>query len=141
MNDTPRPAPPNFVPTLTEVVQSEAAPTPTPFSVNPPMPMPAVFANLLDGWPTGLNTAPQPVNEFSHVETADLAPAMLERILLRVELSLANRLQATIDSVVDSHMRSFKVALKEQISETVLDAVNQAVRQENPPPASDSFPR
>ena len=145
MNDTPRSAPPNFVPTLTEVVRPDTTQTQTPFSaplsVNPPMALPAEFANLLDGWPAGLNTAQQPVNESSSVEMSDPAPAMLERILLRVELSLANRLQVTVDSVVDSHMRSFKAALRAQISETVLDAVNQAVRQENPTSESDSFPR
>jgi hypothetical protein len=102
------------------------------------MALPAEFANLLDGWPAGLNT-PQPTTEEPaslHVE--GLAPAMVERILLRVELSLANRLQETVDTLVEAQMRSLKVALRAQISAAVLEAVTQAVRQETeaPPPGS-----
>ncbi len=145
MNDTPRHAPPNFVPTLTEVVRPDTPQAPTPFSTPlgaiPPMALPAEFANLLQGWPEGPNTSPQPAMDSRGVDMTELAPAMLERILLRVELSLASRLQATVDSAIESQMRSFKVALKAHISETVLDAVKQAVMQETQAPSSDSFRR
>lgn len=126
MNETPRPAPPNFVPTLTEVVRPEPV-------VNPvlmPLAMPAEFANLLQGWPDGLNASASPFQAPPLIAADDLAPALLERILQRVELSLASRLQATVDSVVEAQMQSFKVALRAQISATVLDAVKQAVEQE-----------
>jgi hypothetical protein len=124
MNETPRPAPPNFVPTLTEVVMAEPVARPMPIA------MPAEFANLLQGWPDGPNTSPSTVVETSRVATADLAHDIHQRILRRVELSLASRLQATVDSVVEAQMQSFKVALQAQISATVLDAVKQAVLQE-----------
>jgi hypothetical protein len=91
------------------------------------MDLPAEFANLLDGWPEGLNTSK--------------APAMLERILLRIELALASRLQETVDSVVEAQMRSFKVALRAQISAVVMDVVEQAVRQETAASHPDSSMR
>jgi hypothetical protein len=98
------------------------------------MALPAEFANLLQGWPEGPNTSLQPAMDSLGVDMTELAPAMLERILLRVELSLASRLQVTVDSVIESQMRSFKAAMKAQISETVLDAVKQAVMQETQAP-------
>jgi hypothetical protein len=143
MNDTPRPVPPNFVPTLTEVVQPGAAHSQpsfsTPFSANPPMALPAEFANLLQGWPEGPNTSPSAAQATVALDASGLTPAMLERILLRVELSLASRMQATVESVVESHMRSCKAALTAQISEAVLDAVKLAVIQETAAPHVDSF--
>jgi len=116
MNETPRPVPPHFVPTLTEVVQ------PDPVAI--PMTLPAEFVSLLEGWPEARNTAQ--------------SPAMLERILLRVELSLASRLQETVDSVVEAQMRSFKSALRAQLSALVMDAVKQAVMQETAAPQPDA---
>ena len=117
MNEIPRLSPPHFVPTLTEVVRPDPAPT--------PLALPAEFANLLDGWPVSL-------------QVEGLAPAMLERILLRVELSLASRLHETVDAVVEDQMRSLKIALRAQVSAVVLDAVTQAVRQETELPRPDS---
>ena len=122
MNETPRHAPPNFVPTLTEVVR--------PDPVASPMALPAEFANLLQGWPDGSNTSPSPTQPTPREAINELPPAMLERILLRVELSLASRLQETVDSVVEAQMRSFKAALRAQISVVVMEAVTQAVTQE-----------
>ena len=127
MSETPRPAPPNFVPTLTEVVRPDPVDTPSPV----PLALPAEFANLLQGWPVGPNTAMSPVDEASFSASKDLLPpAMLERILLRVELSLSSRLKETVDSVVEAQMQSFKVALRTEISTTVRDVVKQAVMQE-----------
>ena len=130
MNETPRSAPPSFVPTLTEVVRLDSVPA--------PMAMPAEFANLLDGWPTGLNTPQLHAEEPTSLHVAASAPAMVERILLRVELALANRLQETVDTLVEAHMRTLKLALRDQISAAVLEAVTQAVRQETEPPRPDS---
>lgn len=128
MNDTPRSAPPDFVPTLTEVVRPDPAPASTSIA------LPAEFANLLDGWPAGLNTAQPIAQETASLSIEGLAPAMVERILLRVELALASHLQETIDTVVEAQMRALKVALRAQISAAVLEAVTQAVRQETEPP-------
>ena len=134
MNETPRPAPPNFVPTLTEVVR------PDPVAAPMPSAMPAEFANLLQGWPDGLNTSPSPSQAPPAVASDDLAPADLpERVLRRVELSLASRLQETVDSVVEAQMQSFKVALRAQISATVLDVVKQALMHETASPQPE-FP-
>jgi len=108
MNEPTRPTPPPFVPTLTEVVRPDPVAT--------PMALPAEFVSLLEGWP--------------EARTTSQSPAMLERILLRVELSLASRLQETVDSVVEAQMRSFKAALRAQISVVVMEAVTQAVTQE-----------
>ncbi len=145
MNESSRPTPPNFVPTLTEVVRPETVQTQTPISPpplgNPPLALPAEFANLLEGWPVGLNTSPQLATESPAVDVTELSPAVLERILSRVELTLASRLQVTIDNLVESHVRSFKAVLKAQISEAVLDAVNHAVRQETSAPQQDPFRR
>lgn len=122
MNETPRSAPPNFVPTLTEVVR--------PDPVASPLVLPAEFVNLLEGWPTGLNTPQAPAQETDNLEHSGLAPAMTERILLRVELALANRLQETIDALVEAQMVSLKQALRAKISAEVQVAIAQAVRQE-----------
>ena len=122
MNETPRPAPPHFVPTLTEVVRPEPVAT--------PMEMPAEFANLLDGWPSSPNASVSSPQESDRVGIECLAPAIVERILLRVELSLASRLQESVDSLVDAQIRELKLALRAQLSEVVLEAVSQAVRQE-----------
>ena len=127
MSERPRHAPPNFVPTLTEVVRPDPDDTPSPV----PLALPAEFANLLEGWPVGPNTATSPVDGTSFSASKDvLPPAMLERILLRIELSLSSRLKETVDSVVEAHMQSFKGALRAEISATVRDAVKQAVMQE-----------
>lgn len=135
MNETPRPAPPHFVPTLTEVVRPEPVAT--------PLEMPAEFANLLDGWPSSPNASVSSSQESVRVGIESLAPAIVERILLRVELSLASRLQETVDSLVDAQIRELKLALRAQLSEVVLEAVSQAVRQEaetaTPRPDSPSF--
>ena len=133
MNETPRSAPPNFVPTLTEVVRPDPIAT--------PLALPAEFANLLEGWPAGSNALPSPVQDMLRDATHDLSPDMLERILLRVELSLASRLQVSIDRVVEAQMQSFKAALRTQISATVLDAVKQAVMQETAALNPDSSQR
>lgn len=122
MNETPRPAPPHFVPTLTEVVRPEPVAT--------PLEMPAEFANLLDDWPSSPNASESSPQKSVRVGIESLAPAIVERILLRVELSLASRLQETVDSLVDAQMRELKLALRTQLSEVVLEAVSQAVRQE-----------
>jgi hypothetical protein len=130
MNDTPRSFPPHFVPTLTEVVR--------PVHVATPMALPAEFVSLLDGWPAGAKT-PQPASpDVARLHVEGLAPAMVERILLRVELSLASRLQETIDSVVDAQMDSLKVALRTQINAAVLEAVTQAAQQETELPQPSS---
>jgi hypothetical protein len=130
MNETPRTAPPHFVPTLTEVVLPDPVPAQTA--------LPAEFASLLDGWPVGPNTSQPtaPVLAASRVE--GLAPGMVERILLRVELSLASRLHETVDAVLEDHMRALKAALRTQLSAVVLEAVNQAVRQETETSRPDS---
>lgn len=122
MNHPPRNAPPHFVPTLTEVVRPEPEAT--------PLAMPAEFANLLDGWPSGLNASASSVQEVAGLQLEGLAPALVERILLRVELSLASRMQETVDGLVDAQLHLLKVALRAQLSAVVLDAVTQAVRQE-----------
>lgn len=122
MSETPKPAPPHFVPTLTEVVRPEPVAT--------PLELPAEFANLLDGWPSSTNASVPSQQESASVGIESLAPAIVERILLRVELSLASRLQETVDSLVETQMHSLRLALRAQLSEVVLEAVSQAVRQE-----------
>ena len=136
MNETPRPAPPHFVPTLTEVVRPDPVAPPAASAA-----LPAEFAGLLDGWPVGPNTSQPTAQKMANVQVEGLAPAMVERILLRVELSLASRLHETVDAVVEDHMRTLKAALRAQISAVVLDAVNQAVRQETDTPQPDSTQR
>jgi len=133
MNETPRPAPPHFVPTLTEVVRPDPV-APQAASTA----LPAEFAGLLDGWPVGPNNSQPTAQKMADVQVEGLAPAMVERILLRVELSLASRLHETVDAVVEDQMRTLKAALRAQISAVVLDAVNQAVRQETDTPRPDS---
>lgn len=133
MNETPRPVPPHFVPTLTEVVRPDPVAPQAAFAA-----LPAEFAGLLDGWPVGPNTSQPAAQKMANVQVEGLAPAMVERILLRVELSLASHLHETVDAVVEDHMRTMKAALRAQISAVVLDAVNQAVRQETDTPRSDS---
>ena len=125
MNETPRSTPPDFVPTLTEVVRPDPVATRTA--------LPAEFANLLDGWPVGPNTSQPTAQEAASLSGESPAPAMVERILLRVELALASRLKETIDTVVEVQMHSLKVALRAEISAAVLEAVTQAVRQETEP--------
>jgi hypothetical protein len=130
MNETPRTAPPHFVPTLTEVVLPDPVPAQTA--------LPAEFASLLDGWPVGPNTSQPTAPVLAAFRVEGLAPAMVERILLRVELSLASRLHETVDAVLEDHMRALKAALRTQLSAVVLEAVNQAVRQETETSRPDS---
>jgi hypothetical protein len=130
MNEAPRTAPPHFVPTLTEVVRSDAVPAQAA--------LPAEFASLLDGWPVGPNTSPPTAHVLAGSQVEGLAPAIVERILKRVELSLASRLHETVDAVVEDHMRALKAALRIQVSAVVMEAVNQAVRQETETSRSDT---
>lgn len=133
MNETPRQIPPHFVPTLTEVVRSDPVAHPAAPSVAPPMALPAELMSLLDGWPTGLNasapTSQEPISAQS-LPVEGLPAAVVERILLRVELALASRLQETVDTLVEAQMRSLKADLRAQISAAVLVAVSHAVQQE-----------
>jgi hypothetical protein len=97
------------------------------------MALPAEFMGLLDDWPTGLNASAPAAQEPSSLHglpVEGLPVAVVERILLRVELALASRLQETVDALVEAQMRSLKVDLRAQISAAVLEAVNHAVRQE-----------
>jgi hypothetical protein len=136
MNETPRQTPPHFVPTLTEVVRLDpvAPPVVAPVApVAPAMALPAEFAGLLDGWPTGLNASAPAAGELPSLDnlpTEGLPAAVVERILLRVELTLASRLQETVDALVEAQMSSLKADLRAQVSAVVLEAVSHAVRQE-----------
>jgi hypothetical protein len=100
------------------------------------MALPAEFVSLLDGWPTGLNAsapaalAAQEPSSPHGLPVEGLPAAVVERILLRVELALASRLQETVDVLVEAQMRSLKADLRAQISAAVLEAVSHAVRQE-----------
>lgn len=118
MNQPPRSAPPAFIPTLTEVVRADFAA------------LPAEFAKLLEGWPTAGNAAQSSVTEAARADMNPLAPALLERLLLRVELSLASQLQETVERALEVQMSALKQSLRAQISATVLQAINQAVLQE-----------
>jgi hypothetical protein len=97
------------------------------------MALPAEFMGLLDGWPTGLNAsvpAAQEPSSLHGLPVEGLPVAVVERILLRVELALASRLQETVDALVEAQMGSLKADLRAQISAAVLEAVSHAVQQE-----------
>ena len=133
MNETPRPTPPHFVPTLTEVIRLDPVALPVVPPVATAMALPAEFVGLLDGWPTGLNASAPAAHELSSLDNLPvegLPAAVVERILLRVELALASRLQETVDAHIEAQMDSLKAGLRAQISAAVLEAVSHAVQQE-----------
>jgi hypothetical protein len=97
------------------------------------MALPAEFVGLLDGWPTGHNASAPAAQELSRLDNLPfegLPAPVVERILLRIELALASRLQETVDAQVEAQMGALKADLRAQISAAVLEAVNHAVRQE-----------
>jgi hypothetical protein len=114
MNEMPRATPPAFVPTLTEVVRADFADAPA--SVSPPMALPVEFANLLEGWPSGLNASQPNVTEAAGPAMSLLAPAVLERLLLHVEGSLASQLQEAVERAVDAQMQALKLSLRDRKS-------------------------
>ena len=102
MNQPPRSTPPAFIPTLTEVVRADFAA------------LPAEFAKLLEGWPTAGNAAQSSVTEAARADLNPLAPALLERLLLRVELSLASQLQETVEPALEVQLMALKRPLELQ---------------------------
>jgi hypothetical protein len=133
MNETPRQIPPHFVPTLTEVARLDPVALPVVPPVALAMALPAEFAGLLDGWPAGHNASAPAAQELFGLDSLPfegLPAPVVERILLRIELALASRLQETVDAQVEAQMGALKADLRAQISAAVLEAVNHAVRQE-----------
>ncbi|TAG32849.1 MAG: hypothetical protein EAZ34_09140 [Polaromonas sp.] len=107
MNSTP--APPRFVPTLTEVVH----PASVPDSIQTRTPT----ANAL------LN-ADTPLRQFED--------QMLHRVMQRVDLVLEHRLHEAVSKIVLTHIQTLEPRLREEIERVVRESVSQAVAQELP---------
>jgi acyl transferase domain-containing protein len=117
----PPPAPPRFVPTLTEVVKPIAAPMPAPGqAVMPASPVsiapPAALAAL--------------------AASPDLQEQMVQRVLQRVDLVLDRRLREVVGQLILEQTQSLAPRLREEIEDVVRQSVSQAFDDKNMPPAT-----
>lgn len=108
------PAPPRFVPTLTEVVRPTSAPVPAP--VVPPAPPQA-----------GTPLAQPGVS-------AEVQEQMVQRVLQRVNLVLERRMREVVGQLILEHTQSVAPRLREEIEEVVRQSVSQAFNSEAIPP-------
>ena len=112
----PPPAPPRFVPTLTEVVRPVAAPMPATG--------PAAAAPASPAKPAALAASP------------DLQEQMVQRVLQRVDLILERRLREVVGQLILEHTQSLAPRLREEIEDVVRQSVSQAFANETTPPAA-----
>jgi hypothetical protein len=112
------PAPPRFVPTLTEVVRPMPA----------PMPMPAAPPETAR---TGLPVAPP-------IASAELQEQMVQRVLQRVNLVLERRLREVVGQLILEHTQTLVPRLREEIEDVVRQSVSQALKHEAAPPNTDA---
>lgn len=112
------PAPPRFVPTLTEVVRPIPAPMSTPAA--PP-------ETARTGLPVPASTA-----------SAELQEQMVQRVLQRVNLVLERRLREVVGQLILEHTQTLVPRLREEIEDVVRQSVNQALKHEAAPPNTDA---
>lgn len=112
----PPPAPPRFVPTLTEVVRPVAAPMPAP-------------------GPAAAAVPASPAQPAALAASADLQEQMVQRVLQRVDLVLDRRLREVVGQLILEHTQSMAPRLREEIEDVVRQSVSQAFANENTPPA------
>ena len=115
----PPPAPPRFVPTLTEVVRPVAAPMPAPAPDGATAAPPVTFAA-----PAMAAPAPSP----------DLQEQMVQRVLQRVDLMLDRRLREVVGQLILEHTQSLAPRLRDEIEEVVRQSVSQAFANESTSP-------
>lgn len=121
----PPPAPPRFVPTLTEVVKPIAAPMPAPGqAVMPASPQPSPVS------PAPLASLP------ALAASPDLQEQMVQRVLQRVDLVLDRRLREVVGQLILEHTQSLAPRLREEIEDVVRQSVSQAFDEKNTPPAT-----
>jgi hypothetical protein len=96
--------PPRFVPTLTEVVQ----------------------------WPDNQQSyaAPAPAFASATASTDSLQAHLVQRVMLRVDVLLSQRVNAAVAEVVSRQMQLMQPALHQAIEDTVYTAVCEAMVQE-----------
>lgn len=118
----PPPAPPRFVPTLTEVVKPIAAP------------MPAMRQPVIPASPQAVSVPP--ASPAALAASADLQEQMVQRVLQRVDLVLDRRLREVVGQLILEHTQSLVPRLREEIEGVVRQSVSQAFDEKNTPPAS-----
>ncbi|WP_431096490.1 hypothetical protein [Polaromonas aquatica] len=111
---SPPPAPPRFVPTLTEVVR----PTPAALPVAEP-----ALSNA--GVPPAQTAA-----------SAELEEQMVQRVLQRVNLVLERRLREVVGQLILEHTQTLVPDLRKEIEEVVRQSVSQAFNRETAPPTT-----
>ncbi|WP_411880430.1 hypothetical protein [Polaromonas sp. YR568] len=116
----PPPAPPRFVPTLTEVVKPIAAP------------MPATGRPVMPASPQATSVPPPAALAAS----PDLQEQMVQRVLQRVDLVLDRRLREVVGQLILEHTQSLAPRLREEIEDVVRQSVSQAFDEKNTPPTS-----
>lgn len=118
----PPPAPPRFVPTLTEVVKPIAA----------PMPAPGQSVMPASSQAPPVSSAPSAALAAS----PDLQEQMVQRVLQRVDLVLDRRLREVVGQLILEHTQSLAPRLREEIEQVVRQSVSQAFDEKNTPPAA-----
>lgn len=113
---SPPPAPPRFVPTLTEVVR--------PASASMPVAEPA------------LSNAGVPLAQPA--ASAELEEQMVQRVLQRVNLILERRLREVVGQLILEHTQTLVPSLRKEIEDVVRQSVSQAFNREAAPPTAGS---
>jgi hypothetical protein len=115
---SPPPAPPRFVPTLTEVIRPLPASPPAPENTGGPLATPAPAKVL--------------------AASADSQELMVQRVLQRVDLVLERRLREVVGQLILEHTQTLTPRLREEIEAVVRQSVNQAFESEVGPPTGGS---
>jgi hypothetical protein len=116
------PAPPRFVPTLTEVIR----PIPAPTTSTAPSALPAAPVNASEALVT---KAPSPAAS-SLAPSADVQEQMVQRVLQRVDLVLERRLREVVGQLILEHTQNLAPRLREEIEVVVRQSVSQAFDSE-----------
>jgi hypothetical protein len=125
--------PPRYVPTLTEIVLplSEASDTATfAADVHGPGGVPPPEADALIPPPPSACSAPLAAVQLGPLISSTLEDELVERVLLRVNRAIEQRLQDAVAQLLLKHTEELTLALNETIADTITRTASEAFAHE-----------
>ncbi|WP_287916725.1 hypothetical protein [Comamonas sp.] len=129
--------PPRFVPTLTDVVQEQAAPAPTPDRLSTVTPEPPLEENFAEPVAEQVEVAavslPMSPPIQAPVAAQDwslMAQAMQVSVMARLDSALQERLRYALSDLVQMHTQSLYQAIRQDVEQLVSVSVHEAIAQE-----------
>ena len=130
--------PPRFVPTLTEVVKNSMPSASATAETSASIPIPT---SPVTAMPERTSTIPVPASassalpdtpklESDAIRTAVMTEQIVQRVMVRVESVLQERLYHVLSEVVQAHTHALYQGLRHEVESIVCQTVSDAVIQE-----------